>query len=134
MKIVCDTNVLISGVLFDGPPRRILAMASRGRVVNVASPGLLREAEDVLLRAKFRLKPSQVFGIIALFRDAFEIVEPTRRVNAVPDDPDDNIVLEAAEAASADAIVSGDKHLLALKSWPGIRILSPAKFIEEMKD
>jgi uncharacterized protein len=134
MKIVCDANVLISGVLFDGPPRRILSLAARGSLENVTSPALLREAEDVLLRPKFKLAPSQVFGILALFRDALEIVEPTIRVSAVADDPDDNIVLEAASTASASAIISGDHHLLALKSWSGIPVLTPAQFLSNWKD
>lgn len=129
MKIVCDTNVLVSGVLFQGPPRRILTMASRGEVSNFTSPDLLREAEDVLLRAKFGLRAEQVAGMIALFRDTFDLVHPTRRVPAVDADPSDNIVLEAAAAARADLIVSGDKHLLGLVQWDGIRILAPAEFV-----
>ena len=133
MRIVCDTNILVSGILFKGHPRRILAMVSRGDVTNCTSPALLREAEEVLLRPKFGLRSSVVSGVVALFRDTFEIVHPSRQVAAIVDDPDDNIVLEAADAASADLIVSGDKHLLNLKSWNGIKIMSPGKFVEEMQ-
>lgn len=132
MRIVCDTNVLVSGLLFGGHPRRILSMVSQGAVTGVISPMLLREAEDVLRRSKFGFRPDQVSRIVALFRDSFEIVEPSRRVNAIVRDPTDNRVLEAADAAAADAIISGDKHLLDLKEWEGIRILSPARFMEEM--
>jgi len=131
VRIVCDTNVLVSGILFQGQPRRILTMASRGEIAISTSPDLLREAEDVLLRPKFGLRAEQVVGIIALFRDTFEIVQTTRRVRAVAADPSDNIVLEAAAAARADLIVSGDKHLLDLAAWEGIRILSPAGFVRE---
>ena len=60
MRVVCDTNVLVSGILFQGPPRLIVGLASRGRIANFTSPALLREAEDVLLRPKFRLTPDQV--------------------------------------------------------------------------
>lgn len=131
MRIVCDTNVLVSGILFLGPPRRILTMASRGKVTNFTTPDLLREVEDVLLRPKFGLRAEQVVGIIALFRDTFEIVHSSRRVQVVLADPSDNMVLEAAAAASADIIVSGDKHLLDLVAWDGIRILYPAAFVRE---
>jgi putative PIN family toxin of toxin-antitoxin system len=131
VRIVCDTNVLVSGILFQGQPRRILTMASRGEVTISTSPDLLREAEDVLLRPKFGLRAEQVVGIIALFRDTFEIAQPYRRVRAIAADPSDNMVLEAAAAASADLIVSGDKHLLDLASWEGIGILSPAAFVRE---
>lgn len=131
MRIVCDTNVLVSGILFEGQPRRILTMASRGEVTNFTSPDLLREAENVLLRPKFGFRAEQVVGIIALFRDTFEIVHPSRRVRAVVADPSDNMILEAAAAARVDQIVSGDKHLLDLVEWDGIRILSPAEYVRE---
>jgi putative PIN family toxin of toxin-antitoxin system len=131
LRIVCDTNVLVPGILFEGHPRRILTMASRGEVAISTSPDLLREVEDVLLRPKFGLRAEQVVGIIALFRDTFEIVQTSRRVRAVAADPSDNRVLEAAAAARADLIVSGDKHLLDLAAWDGIRILSPAEFVRE---
>lgn len=134
MRIVCDTNVLVSGILLQGPPRRILTMASRGEVANFTSPDLLREVEDVLLRPKFGVRAEQVVGIIALFRDTFEIVHPSRRVRAVVADPSDDMVLEAAVAARADFIVSGDKHLLDLVAWSSIRILSPGGFVREPRD
>jgi uncharacterized protein len=132
MRIVCDTNVLVSGVLFRGHPRRILTLVSRGHLVNFTSQVLLREAEDVLLRSKFSLQRNQVSGILALFRDTFELVHPSRRVNAIANDPSDNMVLEAADAASAERIVSGDKHLLDLKEWNGVRIVPPAAFMREL--
>ena len=132
MKIVCDTNVLVSAILFGGHPRRILTLAAQGRLTNVTSPDLLREIERVLLRPKFGLEPRQVLNAIALFRDTFEFVFPTRRIHAVLRDPADNRVLEAAEAASVDFVVSGDKHLLDLAAWQGIRIVSPAEIVRSM--
>jgi uncharacterized protein len=131
VKIVCDTNVLVSGILFEGSPRRILALVSRGEVVNFTSPELLRVVEDVLRRPKFGLRPAQVTGIIALFRETFEIVHPARRVRVATADPADDRVLEAAEAAAVAAIVSGDRHLRDLAKWEGIRILPPAEFLSE---
>jgi putative PIN family toxin of toxin-antitoxin system len=128
MKIVCDTNVLISGILFRGHPRRILDWAAQGKLMNCASPALLREAENVLSRPKFGLRPSEVANILALFRDTFEMVHPEESVTAIRDDPADNRVHEAAGAAAADFIVSGDRHLLQLKEWQGIQIISPGDF------
>ena len=130
MNIVCDTNVLVSGILFKGNARRILQLASQGIITNCISAAILREAEDVLLRPKFGLGPEQVMNMIDLFRDTFEVVTPSSRITAVQADPDDNRILEAAVAADADFVVSGDKHLLNLGEWKGIRIVSPAKFIE----
>jgi putative PIN family toxin of toxin-antitoxin system len=133
MKIVCDTNVLISGILFGGNARQILDLATRGAVTNAISADILNEAQGVLLRPKFGLSTSQVLGILELFRDTFETVIPDCPVAAITDDPDDNRILEAALAAKADAIVSGDKHLLDLGTWNGIPILSLADFLRCFK-
>jgi putative PIN family toxin of toxin-antitoxin system len=133
MRIVCDTNVLVSGVLFAGPPRQVLQMIVSGSVTNVTSTALLREAEDVLGRVKFGLTPDQVGDIVALFRETFEIAHSTRHVRAVPKDPDDNAVIEAAIAGRCDVIVSGDSHLQDVGRWGTIRILSPARFVAEVE-
>jgi len=131
MRVACDTNVLISGVLFNGPPRQVLSLAAQGLFTNYTSPALLREAEKVLLYPKFGLRPEQALRIVAIFREMFEIVIPATSVNTVLADPADNRVLEAAQAAAADFIISGDKkHLLNLKEWKGIRIISPEAFLE----
>ncbi len=129
MRIICDTNVLVSGVLFGGPPRSILKKAARGELELCTSPELLDEAERVLRRPKFCLTPQQVSAILSLFRDTFELVHPSRRVSVIIEDPSDNRVLEAAEAAAAHLIVSGDKHLLALQRWNDLEIVSPAQFL-----
>ncbi len=129
MKIVCDTNVLISGVLFGGHARQILRLASRGILVNYFSPDVLREVQEVLQRPKFGLDPRHVLGIVALFKDTFELVTPSSQVHAIPSDPQDNHVIEAALAAQAEYIISGDKHLLNLAEWKGIRIIPPAEFM-----
>ena len=128
MKIVCDTNVLISGVLFGGHAREILRLASRGTLINFVSPEILREAERVLRRPKFGLHPQQVLEIITLFKETFEMVVPSLKVRVIQTDPEDNQIIEAAVAASADVIISGDKHLLKLSEWKGIRVVSPAQF------
>ncbi len=122
MNIVCDTNVLVSGVLFGGHAREILRLASRGVVINFISPDILREAENVLRRSKFGLHPEQVLEIIALFKDTFEIVTPSQRVQAISSDPQDNHIIEAALAARAKYIISGDKHLLELIKWEDIHL------------
>ena len=132
MNIVCDTNVLISGILFGGHARQILRLASQGVVTNFISTEILRELEDVLLRPKFELHPEQVIGIMSLVRESFDLVVPIRRVNKILNDPDDNHILATAYEADTSFIISGDKHLLDLKEWEGIRVVSPAVFMEEI--
>lgn len=132
MNIVCDTNVLISGVLFGGHAREILRLASRGVLINFISPDILREVDNVLRRSKFGLRPDHVLEIITLFKDTFEIVIPSIRVQAIRSDSEDNHVIEAALAARAEFIISGDKHLLELREWQDIHLISPAVFMEKI--
>ena len=134
MRIVCDTNVLVSGLLFGGHCRAIVRLASEGRVEGFTSMALVQELEPVLLRPKFGLTSQQAGAIVELVRSTFPCVSPTEELGVVSEDPDDDAVLEAAIAAHADIIVSGDDHLLALAAFRGIRILSPARFIDETPD
>lgn len=130
MRIICDTNLLISGVLFKGNPRSILRLASEGRIENCISPEILQETEEVLRRPKFGLAPEDISAILETFQHTFTLVVPTTRVNIIKEDPDDNIILEAAVTAQASCVVSGDSHLLAIHSWRGIRIVSPSEFLK----
>ncbi len=129
MNIVCDTNVLVSGVLFGGNPREVLRLCSTLRVVNFISPDIMKEVEDVLRRPKFGLLAEQVYRIMGIFMETFAMVTPTITVEDITVDPDDNRILEAAYAAEAQTIVSGDRHLLELVSWRGISVLTPADFL-----
>ena len=133
MKIVCDTNVLVSGILFGGHSRQILNWSSRGKLTNFISEEILNEVKEVLLRPKFKLTHQQVNSVIALFRDTFEIVYPAIHHNVIQSDPDDDLILDAAMEAQVEVIVSGDKHLRSLELWRGIRMLSPAEFVMEFE-
>ena len=131
MRVVCDTNILVSGFLFGGSCREIIGMVSKGKIDGFTSSALIAELEEVLVRPKFGLPMSQVAAIVDLVRQTFLSVSPAERVTIVADDPDDDAVLEAALAANADLIVSGDSHLLVLGEFRGIGIVSPADFIRE---
>ena len=131
MNIVCDTNILVSGVLFGGNARKIIRAASQGLVVNYISTAILREFEDVLKRPKFGLQPEQVVAITALVRDTFEMDEPDFDLKVIPNDPDDDRILEAAIEAQAKYIISGDKHLLKLGRWEDVGIVTAAAFVRD---
>jgi len=133
MRIVCDTNVLLSGLLFGGSCRTIIRLVSEGRVDGFTSSALMTELEGVLLRPKFGLGTSQVGAIVDLVRQTFVSVSPRETITAVAEDPDDDAVMEAATAAAADVVVSGDEHLLRLGEFHGIRIISPACLAEELR-
>lgn len=132
MRIVCDTNVLVSATLSNGTPRKILRLIACGDVQNFVSLEILAEAKNVLVRPKFGLSPEEVTQAVDVFSEISLHVSPAQRVNVIKEDPDDDRILEAALAAKADFIVSGDKHLLNLQSWNGIEIRSPADFLEHL--
>ncbi len=133
MRIVLDTNVLISAILFPGgPPEQVLRLAIEGRVELVTSATLLTEYARVLTE-KFAHSESQASERVRRIVSIAEIVKPQERVEEIAEDPEDDRVLEAALAAEAQIIVSGDKHLLRLRSWKGIPVQRPAEFLAEFE-
>ena len=128
MRIACDTNVIVSGMLFGGHSRDILTAIARGRVEAFTTPALLNELREVLLRRKFRLSLEQVEATMELVRESFACVDSSVTLSVIMDDPDDNRVIEAALASRARVIVSVDNHLLRLSAWRTMTVLSPAAF------
>ncbi len=130
MRVVLDTNVLISGLVFGGRPEMVLQMASIRVFSLIVSPEILTELEGVLIE-KFRWSQSRAAASIRGIRQTAELVAPKLRVNDC-EDPDDNRILEAAVEGLADVMVSGDKHLLRMKVYRGIEILTIGQFLSLM--
>lgn len=136
MRVVADTNVVISGLLWRGNPRRVLDAARDGIIELFTSPVLLEELEDVLKREIFavRLEAANVtvqelvegYSALATVVDA----EPIDAV--IIRDPDDDAVLACAAASEAEIIASGDDDLLNLKNYQEIRILSATELLAEL--
>ena len=133
LRVVLDSNVIISGFLFGGPPGAVLSHAVAGSIRCFTSLPLLDEVRDVLQRPKFGLSPDQALRVIEELHDLCEVVRPRQRVLAVAVDPDDNAVIECAVAAKADLVVSRNAHLHALPAWKGIRNVYLAETLKEMK-
>jgi len=134
LRAVLDTNVVVSGVLnVGGRPRRILNGAKRGLFTLVTSEPLIQELNQVVNRADIAIAyhlPLAYRSQIAAFLAAWSIGNPPPLDRtAVAADPFDDRVLECALAGKADYIVSGDRHLLALKEFRGIRIVTPREFL-----
>jgi putative PIN family toxin of toxin-antitoxin system len=134
MRAVLDTNVIVSAVLSGGsPPDSILRAWRRKAFQLVTSAPLLRELETVLRRPHIANR----LGWSARERRAFVgdlsegaiVVVPERRLEVVLADPSDNRVLEAAIAAEVDYIVSGGQHLLDLKTYERVQIVTPARLV-----
>jgi putative PIN family toxin of toxin-antitoxin system len=132
LRIVLDTNVVVSALLWRGVPYRLMeASRQRDQVQLFTSTVLLEELAEVLLRP-FSIKRLAIVGIttrqvLADYLDAVDLVDPVVVPVVIADDPDDDHVIAAAIAAQADLIVSGDKHLLRLVSHAGIGIVTPAE-------
>jgi putative PIN family toxin of toxin-antitoxin system len=132
IKAVFDTNIYLSAIIFGGSPRVCLEAAREGEIDLYTSRMILLELSDVLWR-KFAWNQSEITGIIKGIGYFTHIVREDRRVRIIKNDVSDNMVLEAASAAKADFIVSGDrKHLLFLKEFEGIKIVSAADFIRNL--
>ena len=129
MRVVADTNVIISALMFGGLPGRFLDLALRQRFTLITSTALLDELDEKL-RGKFAVSESDARLIRAKLKDNTTVVDPRFELNAVPDDPDDNRVLECAQAGGANSIVSGDRHLLRIGEFEGVAIVTVRQFLE----
>lgn len=130
MKVVLDTNVLISAIMFGGKSRDILEMGISGKIRIAVSQDILKELAEVLIGKKFRVAIAVVQQTIHEFSEIAELVIVTEKINAIKNDPDDNRILECAVSAKADYIVSGDSDLLTLKNFKKIKIVSPSDFLQ----
>jgi uncharacterized protein len=130
-RVVADTNIYISAVMFGGLPGSVLDLGLLRVFTLVISPPLLDELEDKL-RVKFSVSAGDAAAIRVKLESAADVVNPHLTLDVVKDDPDDNRVLECAVAGGADTIVSGDRHLLQLKAHAGIPILTTRQFLEAL--
>jgi putative PIN family toxin of toxin-antitoxin system len=133
VRIVLDTNVLISALLFGGNPRKILDLIIRGEIVLCLSESITSELAAVLQRSKFGFSHEIVNQIIPELSAISEFVLPTKKIQEIKADEADNRVLECADEASADYIVSGDAHLLEKKQFGSIQIVNPQQFLRSYK-
>jgi uncharacterized protein len=133
VRAVIDTNVLLSGLLWRGPPHMVLVHVRAGTLTLVSSPALLTEFADVINRPKFQaiLTRSGTASeqMLEELRQLAEIIDPPPLSSPVCRDPDDDAVLALAVAARADLIVSGDADLLSLGSYAQIPIIDAAMAI-----
>lgn len=135
MRVVLDTNVLISGLLSSSrPPGQLVGLWIEGRITVLVSPELAQEYQKVLSRPEFERLGTQEERM-AFLQDLLDLsnvvwVEPSERLKVVKEDPSDNVVLECALAGEAQVVITGDQHLLALQTFRGTRILSPREALD----
>jgi putative PIN family toxin of toxin-antitoxin system len=129
VRVVLDTNVYISAILFGGNCEEILRLANLGSFDLLLSKDILLEIKSVL-KNKFNWTRKQVTTTISYLKDIATEIKPDISLDIVHDDPSDNKVIECALAGKAHYIVTGDRnHLLPLKKYKNIKIISPAEFL-----
>ncbi|OGM03202.1 putative toxin-antitoxin system toxin component, PIN family [Candidatus Woesearchaeota archaeon RBG_13_36_6] len=132
-KIVLDTNIIISVFGWSGKPRKIFELVLDNQIGLITSPQLILKLKRVSEYPKFSFSSQLKRRITDLILEISTIVTTETQINIIKDDSSDNRLLEAALYGDADFIITGDKHLLNLKEYNGIKILTAAGFLESLK-
>lgn len=138
LRLVLDTNVVVAGLLWIGPPRRLLQAATEGEVELFTSAVLLDELAHTLGYSKFD-KRIEAFGtsiaaLVAQYTALVSLVAPASAPRVVANDADDDHVIAAAVAARAELIATGDrKHLLPIGTHQGIAIITAREIVERLE-
>jgi len=134
-RVVLDTNVIVSALLFRGPMARLHELWKQRALTILASREIIEEYVSVLAYPKFDLTEGEIGNLLQ--EELIPYIEPVKIPSALKSsrsaDPDDEKFLLCAEAAQADAIVSGDAHLLRLKKVKRCPIVRPEKFLSQFR-
>lgn len=131
MKVVLDTNVVISGIFFSGPPSRILKAWKDSKIQITLSEEILEEYQRVAEELSSGFPGIDIEKIIELFTIYGEMFDTKNISVSVSEDPDDNKFIECAIASNSKIIISGDKHLLRITGYQGISVLKPGNFMDK---
>lgn len=126
-KIVLDTNIIVSALIFGGNSKKIIEKLIQRQFKAYTSPQLISELIDILIK-KFHFSDKMITLLEAQIITLFTIVYPDKEISVVRD-TDDNRVLEVAIESASKIIVTGDKDLLDLQKYENITILSPKDFL-----
>ena len=132
MKVVVDTNVVISGVFFGGMPSRVLEAWRDGESDLVVSPEVLEEYRRVGEELTARFPGVSLAPFLALLVMNAEIVEAPGLSGQVSRDRDDDKFIACALAANCQTIISGDKDLLEVTGYQGLKVVAPREFLESV--
>lgn len=131
VRAVIDTNVLVSALIQDGKPRRLLLKLLSKHTV-ILTPKMLAEFADVVGREKFHVTNAQIERFLSIIVKMAKIVPDNALFTEVLADPDDDTVLNAAYAGKAEYIVTGDKHLLVLNQFKKTRIVTVNQMLDSL--
>jgi uncharacterized protein len=127
MKIVLDTNIYISGSLWENSSTEIIRLAQDNKIKLFISSEIVQEIRRVL-KTKFFINDDKIRRFLVRVLTIANIVRPTVDITVVKEDKEDNIILECANECNADFIITQDKHLLKINQFNGCKILHPSDF------
>jgi putative PIN family toxin of toxin-antitoxin system len=131
MRVVLDTNVVVSALLFKTTLSKIIALWQRGAIIPAVSKDTFQELQTVLAYPKFALTEDEIRAMLeGEILPFFEVIEVRADVKGICADPADDKFLACALAASVDYLVSGDKALIDLKQYKSIKIIKPSEFLK----
>lgn len=132
--VTLDTNVLISSFLTPGNSRKIIDLAARRKILVYSSPELEEELRETL-KNKLKYDKDELSQALITYKEIIhKIVYPKKKLNVIAKDETDNRIIEAGIEGKVKYIISGDRHLLNLGKYKGIKILNPTDFLESLKD
>lgn len=129
-RVTLDTNILISALVFGGKPDQIFDLILQKQITAITSPVILSELVEVLTK-KFHFGQPKLLAIENKLKSDFELVQPTKTIDILKDKPD-NRILEAALESKCSHIITGDKRLLDLGIFRGVKIVTADQFLREV--
>ena len=133
VKVVVDTNVLVSALLFGGKPGKLIPLWQRGKIRPLASKEIIDEYLRVITYPKFKLAEEEInFLLYQEILPYFEVIDVESGPRIIIKDSEDDKFIRCALAGKAKCIVSGDRHLLAIKTYRKIKILTPSDFLQKV--
>ena len=128
-RVVIDTNIYISAIFWDGKPREVIDLGRDGKITIFTSLDIENEIVGKL-KTTFKLAEEDVNRILLDFSTFTLPIRINKQLIVVQDDPDDNKFIECAVECRANYIISGDRHLLNLKEYEGIKLIKSSEFFK----
>lgn len=130
-RVVLDTNVLVSALLFKTTLSKVIDLWQSGAIIPVISKDTFQELRAVLEYPKFSLSPDEIRAILEQeILPFFEVIDVVEEVKGICNDPADDKFISCALSASAGYIVSGDKAFIDLKQYKSVKIIKPSEFLK----
>lgn len=132
-KVILDTNIFISALGFDGNEREVLRKCIKGEASLCFTDAILKELERVMEYPKFSFTQAEKDSLKLILAEIGNLISGTEKLDLIIEDPSDNKFLEAAIAAGADFLITGNKHLLKIKQFGKTKILRAPQFLKYCK-